>query len=183
MSNKTVKKSSAKAAQKKVNVLPLIAAVAVVICVSVVFLVNRNGTTTETVENNETGNVTVIASGDSLAIPIADITEDVSFFPLEVDGTAMEVIAVRDSEGNIRTAFNTCQSCYTSGRGYYEQEGNDLVCQNCGFHFTAEQVEVTSGGCNPWPIYAENKTETDDEILISYDFLVEAQNIFKNWKI
>lgn len=35
----------------------------------------------------------------------------------------------------IRTAFNTCQVCYSSGRGYYVQEGNVLVCQNCGNRF------------------------------------------------
>ena len=45
-----------------------------------------------------------------------------------------------------------------------------------------DQVGMESGGCNPWPIFAENKTVTADEISISYDFLVEAQGIFANWK-
>ena len=62
-------------------------------------------------------------------IHTADITTDASFFPVEVNGTRMEVIAVKDSEGNIRTAFNTCQVCYDSGRGYYVQSGDYLVCQ------------------------------------------------------
>lgn len=123
-----------------------------------------------------------IASGESLVIPTADITTDASFYPVEVDGTNMEVIAVKDSAGNIRTAFNTCQVCYDSGRGYYVQSGNYLVCQNCGNRFSMDQVEIESGGCNPWPIFAENKTVTADEISISYDFLVEAQGIFANWK-
>ena len=42
--------------------------------------------------------------------------------------------------------------------------------------------QIESGGCNPWPIFAENKTVTADEISISYDFLAEAQGIFANWK-
>ena len=95
----------------------------------------------------------------------------------------MEVLAVRASDGTVRTAFNTCQSCFTSGRGYYVQEGNDLVCQNCGFHFTPDQVEIQSGGCNPWPIFEENKTVTEDEIQISYDFLKESSVIFEYWKV
>lgn len=115
-------------------------------------------------------------------IHTADITTDASFFPVEVNGTRMEVIAVKDSEGNIRTAFNTCQVCYDSGRGYYVQSGDYLVCQNCGNRFSMDQVEIESGGCNPWPIFAENKTVTADEISISYDFLTEAQGIFANWK-
>ena len=134
------------------------------------------------VTDRDVNGAVTIASGESLVIPTADITTDASFFPLEVDGTAMEVVAVRDSAGNIRTAFNTCQVCYDSGRGYYVQSGDYLVCQNCGNRFAMDQVEIESGGCNPWPIFDENKTVTEDEISISYDFLVEAQGIFSNWK-
>ena len=227
MSNKAKKKPSrkptSKVPQKKANFLPLMAVAAVVICVAVVFLANRNksndsgsvanaadtvvpaGTQTENnraysavdgvntmvsdetqaindATNRDVNRAVTITSGESLVIPTADITADVSFFPVEVDGTAMEVIAVKASDDTIRTAFNTCQSCYTSDRGYYEQEGNDLVCQNCGFHFTPDDVEITSGGCNPWPIFDENKTVTEDNISISYDFLVAAQGIFANRK-
>ena len=124
-----------------------------------------------------------IASGDNLIIPLEDVSEKATFYPLEVDGTKMEVIAVKDSEGNIRTAFNTCQICYDSGKGYYKQEGDELVCQNCGNSFTMDQVGETAGGCNPWPILEENKTETDKEIKISYDFLKESSAIFSNWKM
>ena len=38
------------------------------------------------------------------------------------------------------------------------------------------------GVCNPWPILEEDKTETDSEIKISYDFLKESSDIFENWK-
>lgn len=124
-----------------------------------------------------------ITSGDNLIIPLEEVSEKAAFYPLDVDGTKMEVIAVKDSEGNIRTAFNTCQICYDSGKGYYKQEGDELVCQNCGNSFTMDQVGETAGGCNPWPILDENKTETDKEIKISYDFLKESSDIFSNWKM
>ena len=94
----------------------------------------------------------------------------------------MEVIAVKAPDGSIRTAFNTCQICYDSGRGYYEQSGNKLVCQNCGNQFSTSQVEVESGGCNPWPIFAEDKTVTKDSISISYGFFKKSKEIFANWK-
>ena len=205
MSNKSKKKSSSKPAskvpQKKANFLPFFAVVAVVICAAVVFMANGNKSndandevniadtvvpTRAQAENGITdhavnGAVT-IAYGESLTIPTTDITTDASFFPVEVDGTAMEVVAVRDSTEHIRTAFNTCQVCYDSGRGYYVQSGDYLVCQTCGNRFAMDQVEIESGGCNPWPIFDENKTVTEDEISISYDFLVEAQGIFSNWK-
>ena len=185
MSNnrKPDKEQTAKAPQEKTNFLPIFAVAAVVICIVVVFLVNRNGNANGNgaIDREANGAVT-ISSGESLVIHTADITTDASFFPVEVNGTRMEVIAVKDSEGNIRTAFNTCQVCYDSGRGYYVQSGDYLVCQNCGNRFSMDQVEIESGGCNPWPIFAENKTVTADEISISYDFLAEAQDIFANWK-
>lgn len=110
------------------------------------------------------------------------MTDNASFYSVEIDGTTLEVIAVKDSEGNIRTAFNICQVCFDSGRGYYIQEGDYLVCQNCGSRFTMDEVETESGGCNPWPIFAENKTINSDTIEISYDFLMESKEIFANWK-
>ena len=60
---------------------------------------------------------TKIEKGDSLVIKTDDLSEDAEFYPIEVDGTEMEVIAVKDAEGPIRTAFNTCQICYDSGHG------------------------------------------------------------------
>lgn len=154
--------------------LPLIFAAAALACAALVVVLLGVGKT----EKNQ-----VVQESENLSIPTGSVTETASFYPVEVDGVAMEVLAIRDSEGNIRTAFNTCQSCYASGRGYYEADGTELVCQNCGFRFTADEVQVKGvGGCNPYPIFAENKTETDTEILISYDFLRAASNVFAYWK-
>lgn len=120
--------------------------------------------------------------GEKLVIPISDLSKKATFYPVEVDGTEMEVIAGKDSKGEIRTAFNTCQVCYDSGNGYYKQLGGELVCQNCGNSFTMDMVGETAGGCNPVPILEENRTVTDSEIQISYEFLKESSDIFANWK-
>ena len=58
-----------------------------------------------------------------------------------------------------------------------------LISVNCGNSFTMDQVGESSGGCNPWPILEEDKTETDSEIKISYEFLKESSDIFENWKV
>ena len=165
--------------QPKKNNLPLILTAVGIVCVAVVAVIIGGGLG-NSAEIPDTGSE--IASGGYLTILTAEIGSAASFYPITVDGMQMEVLAVRASDGTIRTAFNTCQNCYTSGAGYYVQQGDDLVCQNCGFHFTPDQVEIQSGGCNPWPIFTENKTVTEDEIQISYDFLKEAKAIFANWK-
>lgn len=122
------------------------------------------------------------AENADLVISISEITETATFYPLEIEGTKMEVLAVKAPDGTIRTAFNTCQVCFDSGKGYYKQDGEVLVCQNCGNRFSMSDVEVTRGGCNPVPITAEYKTVTDESITISYDFLNEARVIFSNWR-
>jgi uncharacterized membrane protein len=123
-----------------------------------------------------------IAEGESLTISVGEVSETATFYPVSVDGTTMEVLAVKAPDGTVRTAFNTCQVCFDSGRGYYEQSGDTLVCQNCGNRFAMSDVEIEAGGCNPWPIFAENKSETGEAIAISYDFLKESKDIFANWK-
>ena len=135
-------------------------------------------------ETNETANNTAneIKEGENLVIPISDLSEKATFYPVKLDGTEMEVIAGKDSQGEIRTAFNTCQVCYDSENGYYRQLGEELVCQNCGNSFTMDVVGETGGGCNPVPILEENRTVTDSEIQISYEFLKEFSNIFANWR-
>ena len=172
-------------APKKKSNLPLIVLAVILACAAAVavFVGNRSGGDSGNLAGNPTAGTQTIAAGEFLTIPTADVTATATFYPVEVDGTAMEVFAIRASDGTVRTAFNTCQSCYTSGRGYYVQEGDDLVCQNCGFHVTPDQVEIQSGGCNPWPIFASDKTVTEDSIQISYDFLKESSGIFARWKV
>lgn len=117
-----------------------------------------------------------------IVIPISEVTETVKFYPAEINGIELEALAVKASDGTIRTAFNTCQVCYASGRGYYKQDRDKLVCQNCGNRFTMDQVEITRGGCNPVPITDEYKTVNDDTIVLSKEFLEQAAVIFENWK-
>ena len=123
-----------------------------------------------------------IASGSDLVIPLSGITEKASFYPYNLNGTKLEVIAVKASDGSIRTAFNTCQVCYSSGKGYYVLQGDYLVCQNCGNKFKADQVEVSKGGCNPVAIFDADKTFDGANITISKSFLEKSKAIFAKWK-
>lgn len=164
--------------------LPLLITAGVLACAAIgtiIYGIAANRTGTES--GMQTGHAQVIAEGQNLVIPVDAVGETAQFYQVEVDGTEMEVLAIRDSAGRIRTAFNTCQSCYTSGRGYYVADGSTLICQNCGFQFTADQVETEIGGCNPYPIFPENKAETEESISISYDFLKQSASIFANWKL
>lgn len=122
------------------------------------------------------------AENGELVIHKEDVTKTASFYSYESNGTYMEVIAVRANDGSVRTAFNTCQVCYNSGRGYYEQLGDELICNNCGNRFTIDQIELIKGGCNPVPILSGMKAEDDTQIVIFKDSLVEYEPLFISWK-
>jgi len=120
--------------------------------------------------------------GKDLKFTKADITEKARFFPYEEASNYMEIIAIKASDGSIRTALNTCQVCYDSGRGYYEQVGETLVCQNCGNIFGVDDIEVIKGGCNPIPILETDKSEDALYVTISGSFLEANTIYFETWK-
>ncbi|WP_313562485.1 DUF2318 domain-containing protein [Ruminiclostridium cellobioparum] len=121
--------------------------------------------------------------GTDLVINKSDVSETVKFYPVKIGNKNMEILAVKASDGTIRTAFNTCQVCNGSPRAYYKQEGDTLVCQNCGNRFSMDMVEQQRGGCNPIPILKEDKTDDGTNITISKDFIEQNKELFTdNWK-
>jgi len=134
-------------------------------------------------QNAELNRRKPVVVDQNLVIQIADVTENALFYPVDIDGMRMEVLAVKASDGTIRTAFNTCQVCYRSGRGYFVQTGTVLVCQNCGNRYRMNQVERRAGGCNPVPIFPANKTVTDSTITIPMEYLRQARGIFAAWRL
>ena len=113
----------------------------------------------------------------ALVIPKAAITSKATFYPIVVDGVKMEVFAVLADDGTIRTALNTCQVCNNSGRGWYVQEGDEMVCQNCGNRFNINKIELIKNGCNPIPITKDLKTETKATITINADVLASGEQV------
>jgi len=122
---------------------------------------------------------TIIVDND-LIIKVSEITEKALFFPMEIEGVRMEVLAVKAPDNTIRTALNTCEVCYPSGRGFFVQVNTELVCQNCGRRFQMSQVEEQIGGCHPVGIFPENKTVTEKTITISKEFLAQNKVYFES---
>lgn len=171
---------------KKITIIAVSAILLIVIAFSIKTPNDKKQEASATASNEtasaDSSNRAAEIKDSDLVIPISEITENARFYPAVINGTKLEVIAVKAPDGTIRTAFNTCQVCYSSGKGYYKQEGDKLVCQNCGNTFGMGDVQVTKGGCNPVPISDEFKTVDDKNITISKDTLAQATEIFANWK-
>lgn len=131
---------------------------------------------------SESAKTTLADIVSGIEINKADISATAKFYPYESDGIKMEVLALKANDGTIRTALNTCQVCYSSGKGYYVQEGNELVCQNCGNRFASNMVGKSKGGCNPVPISDTSKVDDGNKIIIDKNYLDKNKAYFSNWK-
>jgi uncharacterized membrane protein len=69
---------------------------------------------------------------------------------------------LKSSDGVIRAAFDACDVCWPEGKGYY-QEGDNMVCRNCGKRFASVLVNEVKGGCNPAPL--ERRVENGKVII------------------
>lgn len=176
---KTLEKLVAK--QKKKNTIPMILAAILITAtfVSIGIFVIKPMMTPATSNSTLKGEMT----DAGYVIPMDMVSKKPTFYPMNVDNVKVEILALKASDGSIRTAFNTCQVCYSSGRGYYKWIDGKLVCQNCGNKFAPDQVEVTKGGCNPVPIFDEETQVENGKITVPIEFLRQAVVIFRNWKI
>ena len=82
------------------------------------------------------------------------------------DGLLVPFFAIRSSDGVIRAAIDACDVCYRSGQGYV-QEGDYMVCRNCGQRFASDKINVIKGGCNPAPL--ARRIEGDNLIIAMQD--------------
>lgn len=162
--------------KKKMNTqyIIIMGIIMVAAVLAIIFLSREN--TEKTVQNDN------IAVGQDITILKNDVTEKAKFYGYKANDTYIEVMAVRASDDSVRTALNTCQVCNNSGKGYYEQDGDILICQNCGNQFTIDQIGLVKDGCNPVPIEQSIKTEDEEKIVIKGDGLAEYQPLFAVWK-
>lgn len=79
---------------------------------------------------------------------------------------------LKSSDGVIRAAFDACDVCWPAGKGYY-QEGDYMVCRNCGRRFASIRVNEVKGGCNPAPL--TRKVENERVVIEVKDILEGIQ--------
>lgn len=178
--------------KKRINFLPVIAAVVLIAAAAVTvipkFAKNEEPAPSDSqvLQTDPTvAGPTVTdppAKSNDLVIQTSQIHSDASYFDYDADGITVQVLAVQASDGTIRLALNTCQICNGSPYAYFEQDGDDFVCQNCGNRFASTQIGLSGGGCNPVPIPETNYTVQSDSIIIASDYLDASAFRFKNWK-
>jgi len=100
----------------------------------------------------------VVETADAVRIPLKALDFGKALFlPLESEGRQVYYFALRSRDGAYRAAFDACDVCFKSNRGY-RQEADQMVCNNCGQMFASDKIGSVKGGCNPHPLAHKEET-------------------------
>ena len=95
-------------------------------------------------------------------------------FEHEFSAGTVNFFLVRATDGVIRAAYDACDVCYRTKRGY-SQSGTLMVCNNCGQAFPTDRINIEKGGCNPAPLTRELK---GNEVVIRFSEIEKGIRYF-----
>jgi hypothetical protein len=97
-------------------------------------------------------------------------------------GGKEDLIVWKDNNGEIKTALDTCEECYSKGSVHLTLSGSILSCSLCG---TTQAVSVLGtegwGGCRPISITPAMRNDTDTEVVLPAEVLTFARVMFSRW--
>jgi len=155
------------AEKKKKNILPLII---VPICAGLLLLAGFNFLTKMGKSSQ------AVALAKELKHPVS-LFEDGKARHFQVDtgdGISVRYFVIKSSDGILRAAFDACDVCWRSGKGY-SQEGDYMVCRNCGKRFASIKVNEVKGGCNPAPL---KRQVVGENLVIQINDVLEGRQYF-----
>ena len=98
------------------------------------------------------GPQTVTAKSGVVSLPLAQVSDGKAhFYTFKTGGKDVQFFVVKSRDGVVRTALNACDVCFREKKGY-TQDGDVMVCGNCGMRFNTTKVMEVKGGCNPSPL-------------------------------
>jgi uncharacterized membrane protein len=113
---------------------------------------------------------------NEVKIPISDIDDgSAHFYSYDSNGVEIRYFVLRSSDGKYRAAFDTCDVCYDAKLGYH-QEGDEMVCNNCGQRFDSTKINEVKGGCNPAPL---NRIVDGNDLVITINDLESGRGYFE----
>jgi uncharacterized membrane protein len=113
---------------------------------------------------------TLVAINDQVRIPLGDLQDaSVHFYTADVNNAVIRFVIVHQTNGNYATALDACQICGTAG---YRQEGQNVICRNCGASIYLPSIGE-SGGCNPIPVKSHVEA---GEVIVDLSALANAMS-------
>ncbi|MGD9250922.1 MAG: DUF2318 domain-containing protein [Desulfobacterales bacterium] len=113
--------------------------------------------------------------GSRVTYPVAMFADGKArHFDFKTDAHTIRYFVIKSADGVLRAAFDACDVCWPAGKGYY-QEGDHMVCRNCGRRFASNKVNEVKGGCNPAPL---NRRVEGDQLVIETDDIRAGKGYF-----
>jgi uncharacterized membrane protein len=154
---------NAKSKSKAWIIIP--AVIAIALGVYVVFNASSDQPSSSTVSTADpaAGNG---RAGD-IRIPVSEISAKAKFFDYNTaDKRSVRFFVMKSADGVYRAALDACDTCYHAKKGYH-QEGDEMICNNCGLKFHSSLINKVAGGCNP--IGVASNVEGDQVVIKASD--------------
>ena len=75
-----------------------------------------------------------------IRVSLSELSGTAKFFDYKLsDNKPIRFFVIKSSDGVYRAALDACDTCYHAKKGYH-QEGDDMICNNCGLHFHSSQI-------------------------------------------
>ena len=130
---------------------------------------------TDTVHRQAAATAEQTADATKISYPLSLFSDGkVRHFDYQANGLTIRYFILKSADGVVRAAFDACDVCWPAGKGYF-QEGDVMVCRNCGRRFASTKVNEVQGGCNPAPL---NRTVQGDRLVIRVEDLLQGQPYF-----
>lgn len=187
MSNKKIKNhgknrsSSEKLAAKKAmvtgsgknskTIFLIIPAIAVVITAGIGGYLYFTGET----KSAYTAPITQQTGGKQYVYPVQLFDDGIArHFEHKTGDITIRYFVLKSSDGVIRAAFDACDVCWPAGKGY-SQDGDVMVCRNCGRRFASIKVNEVKGGCNPAPL---DRRVSNGKLIITFNDILQGRGYF-----
>jgi uncharacterized membrane protein len=116
------------------------------------------------------------SAGSSLIMPVSTFDDGRARYYSQKEGNIeIQYFVLKSSDGVLRAAFNACDVCWRAGKGYV-QDGDNMVCRNCGLRFASVRVNEVKGGCNPAPLYRKVQ---DGNLIIEARDILQGKGYFE----
>jgi uncharacterized membrane protein len=115
------------------------------------------------------------SSGTSFIMPVSTFDDGRARYYNHKEGNIeIRYFVIKSSDGVLRAAFDACDVCWRAGKGYL-QEGDFMICRNCGLRFASARVNEVQGGCNPAPL---TRRVQDGNLIIEVEDIRRGKGYF-----
>jgi high-affinity iron transporter len=118
--------------------------------------------------NAPTQAIMLTATDNQVRIPLSELSDSsLHFYSAEVNAATIRFLVLHKANGDYVAALDACQIC---GKVGYRQEGQNIVCRNCGAAMNVPSIGL-SGGCNPIPLESQ---VSGGEMIVNLSALADA---------